>query len=210
MTRDKLIKRIMKYVNKLLLPLDNHYYHHYGHALDVMDRAIYLWKKEWVSESDLELLIIAAIFHDTWFIIQYDKNESIWAKIATNYLKTLLYPTEKIKIIKELILATSPEYKKPKNLLEKIIKDADMDNLWRDDFFDKWEQLKNEIEIIKNIKIKDPDWHHSSLDLLYDHHFLTNTWKNERANKLEQNKKELEKMIKELDDLDYKKFKIDL
>jgi len=210
MTENKTIKAILKYVNKLLLPLDKHYYHHYGHALDVMERAVYLWKKESVSDENLEMLAIAAIFHDTGFIIQYDKNEPIWAKIAQNYLKTILYPEEKIKIIREIILATDPDYKNPKNILEKIIKDADMDNLGRDDFFDKWEKLKHEIEVIKNIKIKNPDWHHSSLDLLYEHNFLTNTWKDERWNKLEENKKELEKMMKELDDMEYKKYEIEM
>jgi len=68
-------------------------------------------------------------------------------------------------MIQELILSTSP-YAKPNNLLEKIIKDADMDNLGRDDFFDINEKIRKELELIKNIKIKDPDWHHASLDII--------------------------------------------
>lgn len=207
----KLIKHIKKYVNKLLLPLDDHYYHQYEHALDVMERAIYLWEKEWVSDEEIEILAIASLFHDTGFIIKYDKNEPIWAKIAKNYLKTVLYPEPKIKQIEELILATDPDYKKPKNILERIIKDADMDNLWRDDFFDKAEKIKKELETIKNIKIKDPDWHHSSLDLLYEHKYLTSTQEVERKWKKEENKQRLEEMIKELDDLDFRnKYDIEL
>jgi hypothetical protein len=41
--------------------------------------------------------------------------------------------------------------------------------LGRDDFFDKSDKLKRELETIKKIKIKDPDWHHSSLDFLWNH-----------------------------------------
>jgi hypothetical protein len=41
-----------------------------------------------------------------------------------------------------------------------------MDNLGREDFFDISEKLRNEREIIKNIKIKDPDWQHASLNIL--------------------------------------------
>jgi len=52
----------------------------------------------------------------------------VGAKIAQNYLRTILYPEDKIKIIQEIILATQPSAK-PDTLLEKIIKDADMDNL---------------------------------------------------------------------------------
>jgi hypothetical protein len=41
----------------------------------------------------------------------------------------MLYPEDKIKKINEIILATKPSYKNPKNIYEEIIKDADMDNL---------------------------------------------------------------------------------
>jgi hypothetical protein len=40
-----------------------------------------------------------------------------------------LYPRDKIKLIEEIILATSLDYKTPKNIYEQIIKDADLDNL---------------------------------------------------------------------------------
>ena len=203
MEKSKIINSVAKYVNKLLLPLDNHYYHHYDHALDVMERAVYLWKKENVSSDDLELLSISALFHDTGFVIQYDDNEIIWAKIARNFLKTILYPEEKIQKIEEIILATRPSYKTPKNILESIIKDADLDNLGRDDFFEKWDKLKKELETIKDIKIKEPDWHHSSLDILYDEYY-TETQKKERWDKRLENSKKIKSMMEELDRMDSK------
>jgi hypothetical protein len=43
---------------------------------------------------------------------------------------------DKIKIIEELIIATIYT-RTPQNILESIIRDADTDNLGRDDFFDK-------------------------------------------------------------------------
>ena len=195
--KSKAIKSAMKYVNSLLLPLEEYYYHHYNHALDVMYRAVYLWEKEWVSKEDIEVLMLAAIFHDTWFVIQYDDNEEFWAKIAENYLKTILYPKDKIEKVERLILATSPYYTEPSDLLESIIKDADLDNIWREDFFEKWDELKKEAETIKNIKIKDPDWHHSSLDLIYNSSFYTKTQKEERDKQKERNRALLEKIIKE-------------
>ena len=188
-----------KYVNKLLLPLEWLYYHQYNHSLDVMERAVYLWLKEWATNEELEILWLAGLFHDTGFIIQYDDNEYIWAKIAKNYLKSILYPEEKIKIIERLILATKPSYKKPKDILEKIIKDADLDNLWRKDFFDKKEKLKQELETIKQIKLKEPDWDHASLDLLKEHQYYTKTEKQEREWQKIENRKILEEMLKKLD-----------
>lgn len=210
MDKYSIVETAKRYVNKLLLPLEDYYYHQYNHALDVMKRAEYLWKKEWLNEESIEILSLAALFHDTWFIIEYDNNEVFWARIASNYLKIVLYPEEKIKIIEELILATRPSYKKPKNILEKVIKDSDMDNLWREDFFDKWQKLKKELEIIKKIKIKDPDWHHSTLDLLYEHNFYTKSQSKERNKTKEKNKIHLKDLIWENKKVEFKNYSIQL
>ena len=183
------LDKAKKYINTLLTPLENHYYHKYEHALDVMERAMYLWEKEWLEKDEIEMLALAWLFHDSWFVIQYDDNEMLWAKIAKNYLRSILYPEDKIELIEELIIATDPAYKSPKNILEKIIKDADLDNLWREDFFEKANNLRKEIEIIKNIKIKDSKWRHWLVDVLYDNNIYTETQKKERQSKKDENKK---------------------
>ncbi|MCD5380880.1 HD domain-containing protein, partial [Candidatus Gracilibacteria bacterium] len=169
------------------------------HSLEVMERVMYLGKKENVSEEEIEILAIAGLFHDTGFVIQYDDNEYIGSKIAANYLKTTLYPKDKIKIIQRLILATKASYKTPIDLLEKIIKDADLDNLGRDDFFEKKDKMKLELETIREIKMKNPDWDHGSLQLLKEHNYYTETQKKERGDKKIENREILEKMLNELD-----------
>lgn len=193
---ENILTNAKKYVNKLMMPLENHYYHSYDHALEVMNRAIYLSKQEWLSKEDVEMMGLAGIFHDSWFIIQYDKNEPIWAKIARNYLKSVLYPEERIQKIEQIILATDPDYKTPKDIYEEIIKDSDMDNLWRDDFMEKNNNIKKELEIIKQIKIKDPDWKHASVQLLKEYKYKTNSQRYERDHKKVEN---LKKMLHELD-----------
>ena len=196
---NKTIQRALDYVNQLLIPLENHYYHQYEHALEVMHRAVYLSKKEWLSPQDTEMIALAALFHDTWFIITYDKNEPIWAKIAQNYLKTMMYDRERISQIEEIILATDPDYKTPKNIYEKIIKDADLDNLGRTDFMDRTNDLNREIEAIKDIKLKDPKWKHWVINFLAEHKYYTKTQKSERDDHKEENKQRLMKMIDELE-----------
>lgn len=196
---NKFIEQIEKYINILLMPLEDHYFHQFEHSIDVKDRAIEIAKKEWLSDEEIEIITIAALFHDTGFIIQYDNNEYIWAKIAKNYLKSVLYPKEKIEIVERLILATKPDYKEPIDILEEIIKDADLDNLGRDDFFEKENNLKNEIETIKRIKFKRTDWHHAALDLINNYSYFTNSQKKERGKKKIENAKRLEGMIKELE-----------
>jgi hypothetical protein len=41
-----ILEKAMEYVNKLLVPLEKHYYHQYCHSLKVMKRSMYLAKKE--------------------------------------------------------------------------------------------------------------------------------------------------------------------
>ena len=184
-----------KYVNLLLSPLNKHYYHSYEHAIDVMQRAIYLSEQENLPVDEIEMMALAGLFHDTGFIVMYDKNEPIWAKIASNYLKSINYDKNKIKLIEQIILATDPDYTNPKNIYEKIIKDADMDNLWRDDFQKKSNDIKKELETVKKIKINDPEWHHSLVDLLISHKFNTDVQRKERDKKKQEN---LNKMITKL------------
>ncbi len=195
----ELINNIKNYVNILLSPLQHLYYHQYDHALDVMNRALELWKKEWLNDEQLEILAIASLFHDTGFVIQYDKNEPIWAKIAKNYLRWMLYPEDKIKQIERLILATDPDYKAWDDILENIIKDADLDNIWRDDFLDKFNDLSKELEYIKKIKAKDPNWIHWTIQFLERQNYWTKTQVNERNSKKQKNINILKNMLKELE-----------
>lgn len=190
-----IIQEAKKYVNTILASLEHVYYHQYAHSLDVFKRATYLAKKEGLSKEDIEVLQIAALFHDTGFIIRYEKNEPIGAKIASNFLQSIDYDAKKIETVQRIILATDPDYKTPKDIFEEIIKDADIDNLGRDDFFEKWGKVKEELEEIKKIKISDPDWHHSMLDILYKTKFYTKTQIKERQKNKEKNVEKLKKII---------------
>lgn len=190
-----LVDEAREYVNKLLTSVEDYYYHQYEHTIDVFERATYLAEKEGLSTEEIEIIQLAALFHDTGFIVQYDKNEPLWAKFASNFLKTMLYPEDKIKIIERIILATDPDYQEPKDIYEAIIKDADIDNLWRDDFFEKGKKVKDELETIKRIKIKNPSWHHAMLDVLYKNKFYTDTQKKERELQKQKNIETLKSKI---------------
>lgn len=190
------VKKASDFVKWLLKPLGGwHFYHNYDHALEVMERAIYLAKNEWVDQGDIEILALAALFHDTGFIVQYDENEIIGAKIAKNYLKTIGYDNEKIHKVEKLIMATDPDYKHPENILEKVIKDSDLDNLWTPDFIRKWDLLLEELRIIKNINLDSHGWHLSALKLIESHNLYTKTQINERKDGLAENISALKKLV---------------
>jgi len=186
------VLKAKKYVEELLSPLKKKWYefHNLDHTLSVFERASYLAQMEWLDEEIQEIIQLAALFHDTWFIKQYDNNEVIWAEIAEKWLKEQNFPEDKIDIIKQIILATilgSPT----NTILEKIIKDSDMDNLWRDDCCKLEEALRNELKNIKNIKFTDKERYDRINSYIQPFKFFTETQKKERNEKLKENKKTL-------------------
>jgi len=189
-----IVLKAKQYVTSLLKDLENKWYtfHNLEHTLSVFERASYLANKEWLDEELTEIVQLAALFHDTWFVKQYDKNESIWASLAEEWLKQQWYPEDKIDIIKQIILATelgSPTLTK----LEEIIKDADMDNLGRDDFFDLEAALRQELENVKWLKFTDKERYDRISAYIQNFNFFTETQKKERDKKLKENKEILKK-----------------
>ncbi|MGD8986436.1 MAG: HD domain-containing protein, partial [Desulfobacteraceae bacterium] len=141
------LKMVDQYVRELFrdeLPAGIKY-HNADHTLHstkgVVAVANNLAKLEDVSELDRELIIAAAYFHDTGYIREYEKNEPIAARMAGRVLKLIGYKPEEIEKVQKMILATDPDVE-PKTHVEKILCDADLDNLGREDFFQLDEKLR--------------------------------------------------------------------
>jgi len=64
--------------------------------------------------------------------------------------------------------------------LQKIICDADLDYLGRDDFFETGERLRRELMAYKFIK-DDQDWEERQLSFLKTHQYFTKTCRDKRA-----------------------------
>lgn len=191
--QSKIILDAKKYVSEKLFPLKQKWYnyHNLDHTLDVFSRSSYLWMKEWLNEELQEIIQISALFHDIWFLKQYDDNEIIWANIAEEWLNKNNYPVDKIDIIKQTILSTISTYLEPKNILEEIIKDADLDNLWRDDFEEKSQALKQELINIKWNDFDEKKWLEWTKQFILWYNFYTKTQIEERWKKLEENKEKI-------------------
>jgi len=196
-----IVLKAKQYVTELLKDMESKWYtfHNLDHTLVVFNRASYLAEKEGLNEELQEIVQLAALFHDTGFVKQYDKNEPIWAQIAEEWLRKEGYPEDKIDIVKQLILATDPSYTAPKNKLEQIIKDADLDNLWKKDFVWCWLKLKQELENIKWLNISSLDWFKNTFNFISNLKYYTPTQITERGKYFEENKKKLKQIIEDSD-----------
>ena len=121
-------------------------YHSIEHIKDVYRAAKKLAKLEDVTGEDLTLLLTAALFHDSGFLMQQKGHEKISCDIARESLPQFDYTPEQIERICGMIMATRVP-QNPHNLLEQIICDADLDYLGRDDFFSIGNSLYAELQV---------------------------------------------------------------
>lgn len=161
-------------INKLNKELPHHLtYHGINHTLDVYNAAKNIGERENITADEMTLLLTAALFHDSGFVVMAKGHEEISCRIAKETLPAYGYTASEIDQICGLIMATQlPQT--PKNHLENILADADLDYLGRDDFFDIGDTLFDELSFAGSIEDK-LTWNQSQLDFMKNHHYFTNT-----------------------------------
>jgi len=154
------------------------YYHNFKHTIDVINQAELIGYGEGVDDESILLLKTAALFHDAGHIIGYDEHEYNGTKLAKEYLPDYNYSPEQIEKICELIMATKLP-PSPKNLLESIMCDSDLDYLGRSDFIPVSNTLYKELKEQNKMGSLN-DWNKIQVKFLSNHHFFTQTGKNLR------------------------------
>jgi predicted metal-dependent HD superfamily phosphohydrolase len=171
-------------------------YHNLSHTVETVNGCFEIGNGSDLAEEDLEIICIAAWFHDTGYIFKVEGHEEESSVIALNFLKESKYPTDKINAVINCILATKTSIA-PQNLLEYVICDSDLISLGRPDYFEKNDLLKLETEMRKNIKISELAWLERSLKFLSSHNFFTEYAKLNFNPQLESNLITLKKKIDE-------------
>ena len=160
-------------------------YHSEMHVKDVIKAVEEIAVAENVDGEDLMLLKTAALFHDSGFLHGAKDHEEKSCEIAQEYLLDYGYNQPQIDKIKGMIMATKiPQ--SPKNKLEEILADADLDYLGRDDFFKIGDKLFDELTMF-GIVNSERDWNLLQEKFLESHHFFTKTAINNRNQKKQEN-----------------------
>lgn len=170
-----LLAKVEKYVTNLLqndLP-DSYTYHNLSHTLRVVKYTKELIVAENVSDTDSEILLIAAWFHDAGYIHGTENHEEESVKIASNFLKSENVNDTTVEAISSIILATKMGHE-PTNKLEQIIRDADCAHFGNKDFVETSELLRYEWQQVYNKTFTDSDWAKENISFLTkNHHFYT-------------------------------------
>ncbi|GGH82068.1 exopolyphosphatase/pppGpp-phosphohydrolase [Filimonas zeae] len=161
-------------IHKLQAELPAHLtYHNVNHTLDVYSAAERIGLQEGIGPEKMKLLLTAACYHDSGFLIAAEEHEEHSCNIAKEALPGFGYTQEQIDTICGLIRATKvPQL--PNNHLEQILADADLDYLGREDFWPISDKLYQELLFTGKIRDKQ-EWNRVQLRFVEAHHFFTQT-----------------------------------
>lgn len=170
---DTLIKAVSKYVEKLFQEYFNPRlcYHNIEHTRNVVRRVGEISNHYHLSETERQIVTIAAWFHDVGHLIsgshEHEKKSVSSMKlflICSNMSETT------INKIAGCIMATKlPPH--PENLLQMILCDADTYHLGTDEFWQSDIAVKRELEIMTGTSID--DWDKTTLSFLKEHQYFT-------------------------------------
>ncbi len=192
------VEKAKKFVEGLLKERlsDKYIYHNISHTEDVAATCLEIAQHENLSNEQIEVLLLAAWFHDTGYVISSDNHEENSVKIMRDYFENENYDPQKIDKIAEVILSTRNDCE-PKNIKEKIIRDADLAHIGRSKFESKGDLLRHEWQLLQNKNFSDLEWEKNQLEFLIAKKFYTDYAKEKLGKKLLENisdeKKRIEK-----------------
>ncbi len=171
-------------------------YHCMGHTKnEVVPAADRLSRSENVTEEDRLLLLTAAYFHDLGFIRQRQDHEMVSIELAEQALPGFGYSEDQVAVIRGIIQVTHlPQ--SPNTLLERIMADADMDDLGNEHFWKRSRDLRRELENY-GTSATDEEWYTEQLVLMKSHHYFTESEKALRESTKQQHILEVERLLEQ-------------
>jgi len=150
------------------------YYHSLEHTTDdVVPATVRFAAGEGIQDEDLTLLLTGAWFHDLGFIETRPGHEAVGARLASEVLPGFGYIPAQIQTVQGIIMATVVP-QGPTTILEKILADADLDVLGREDFWPRNIALRRELAFFGK-EFLDVEWYSSQLRFVESHTYFTAT-----------------------------------
>lgn len=172
-------------------------YHDLEHTENVVAACRKLGGKYFLSEKDMSLLEIAAWFHDSGYVYGPEGHEARGADNAAEFLAGKQMTSEDIDVVRNCIMATKMP-QSPKNLLENIICDADLNHLGRDAYWERCMKVRQELMIAKNTVMQEDAWLEFEIKFLEAHKYHTDIAKSSWGKVKKQHIKQLQKLRRKL------------
>ena len=196
-TKTPIIASSEHYVTALMTEklTPDHRYHNVPHTLAVRDACVNIGQHLGMSDEELEILELAALFHDVGHCEVYEGHEAESRRIASAFLSGKKYPEERLRKVLACIEATYPP-KPPSDLLEAAIKDADLANLANENYLDSIDALRHEWEVFLGQTYNETEWHKLNFEFLKGQDYYTSAAQEIYGPRKEENRKMLKKMVR--------------
>jgi predicted metal-dependent HD superfamily phosphohydrolase len=170
----KIVEEVVPYVFNLFREkLSSQYlYHNFHHTSEIVKACHELGRLAELSGEEMEILEVAAWFHDTGYINGYKEHEEASMRIAEDFLEKARYDKEKTAKVLSCIKATARS-EKPEGKLEKLLCDADLSHTGDKEFLYKAELLKLEWENFGISSCSNYEWDKNQLLFLTSVSFYT-------------------------------------
>jgi len=149
------------------------YYHNVKHTVDVVTEVELIGWTEDCTDEEILLLKTAGLFHDAGHTVTYDGHEHQGTLLAKAMLPKYGYTEAQIDRISDIIMATKMP-PQPKDLLQEIICDADLDYLGRSDMIPVSNTLYRELKEQNKIGTLN-DWNKLQVKFISVHQYFTKT-----------------------------------
>jgi len=167
----KLVEKTESFVFELFkneLP-DTIVYHNHTHTKRVFKSTKEIIENSEINVNDAEILMLAALLHDTGYTKTRDDHEDESAKIAEDFLKKEGADQKVIDSVKDCIMATKVA-NEPKTELDKILRDADASHFGKKYFNEASEFLRKELEINGIATFTPSEWLDENIKMLSKKH----------------------------------------
>lgn len=172
------------------------YYHSASHTDDVLREAVLFALLDGLGEREIELLAVAAAYHDAGFMSSPVNNEAIGARMARaameksgNFTETEIDTVEKMILDTRLVSTEHGLMQIPTLNLSKYLLDADLSNFGRDDFFEMGEKLRRELGYDRGLFLR------RTLELLVNHSWKVEPARNLREVQKQANLRKLQELV---------------
>ena len=145
-------------------------YHSLRHTETVVKECRALAPAAALGPDDTEALLLAAWFHDTGYLDVYDGHEFRSMERAAAWLAGHGVAPGRAQLIADAIKATHRDVE-PATELQRLLVDADLSNLAREDFRTSAELLRTEWELVLGQAHTTPEWAELQLNFMAGHKY---------------------------------------
>lgn len=147
-------------------------FHTLEHTLRVVQQAEQIGKGEGLQEKELQAVLIAAWFHDSGYLVQFDDHETYSIQIVKTFFERYSVEPEVHDLVEACIKATKRDHE-PATLPEKVIMDADVSHLGDPDFITFSKKLRKERSLCMNHEVAPLEYWEGTLAFMERQQFYT-------------------------------------